>query len=174
MSEAQTALQSLPFVSTASVETNAFEGKVTISWRFTGEVAGHGGLVFDENGILQVIRIRTIGLLLGEVVDAFGIPEKIWADYFPGDGVDYNAYLYYPAKGVVIGTHDKPAGDPLSGTERITRDLKVYQIQFFASSDIRTFLEEIDQRSQDNVNYILAHLQPWPGFGDNVIRVEFP
>jgi len=174
VAESQTILKSLPFVSSASIETITLQGVTSIRWSFTGGAIGNGILVFDKDQRIQEIRLRTTGLHLGTVIDSFGSPNSVWADYFPGERIHYGLSLYYPHQGVVVTTDDQPNSDPSKGMERITRDLQVSLVQFYAPMSAEAFLRDIENRSPENVNYILNHLQPWPGFGDNVIDIESP
>lgn len=172
VAESQTILQSLPFVSSTSIETTTFRGVTSTRWSFVGEVAGGGTLIFDEEERIQEVRLRPLGLPLGMAIDVLGDPEEVFASYVPGETAGYHLTLYYPTKGLVVETYDQPKGPLDRGVERITRDLNVSLIQFYIpSDDIRTLLLN---RPQDKADYILAHLQPWPGFGDDVIKIELP
>ncbi len=168
--EVEAILQSLPFVSPSSIEVHSAQGLADISWRFTNEASGYGVVTFDRSGLLQETRIRTIGLSLGDALDALSAPESLWAKYETGQ--DYVLTLFYPAKGVVLDTLDKPKIDAHQNTDRLTRDLRVYEVEFFSPTGLTTFLQDIEHRPQENIDYILNRLQPWPGFGENVIQIK--
>jgi hypothetical protein len=172
LEESQVILKSLPFVSSMSIETIVLQGVTSTRWSFMEGAVGNGILIFNKEGRIQEIRLGTTGLHLGMVTDAFGVPEAIWGDYFPGDVAHYDVSLYYLTLGITVTTHDRPSDVSEMGKERLTRELQVSQIRFYTPMLIEEFLTEIENRSPDNVSYILAHLQPWPGFGEGVVHIE--
>jgi hypothetical protein len=183
LTESQKVLALLPFVSQESFKTDTYrQGIDYLFWRFTGDASGEGGLYFDSDGRLQKIELTPRGLELGMTIDAFGPPESVQAFYLPpvgeylpsGGEIGYALTLYYPSKGIVIEVRDKPRGDPEAKVESITRDLRVTDIKLFSPTSVESFLRDIDDWSQQNIDYILDHLQPWPGFGDRVINIESP
>jgi hypothetical protein len=105
------------------------------------------------------------------VIDRIGIPDHIIAGYEPAEKITYSIDLYYPTKGVAISVADSPAG-ALSDAQRMTRDLNVVGIQYFAPTDLKTLLTEIDERSKSNAQNILDHIQAWPGYGPIVVHVD--
>jgi hypothetical protein len=166
--ETETVLRSLSFVSELDFNTSSKQGVTTACWQFITSMA-YGCATF-KNATLQYLRIRPKDLHLGEVIDRIGIPDHIIAGYEPAETIVYGIDLYYPTKGVAITVADSPIG-ALSDAQRITRELNVVQIQYFATTDLETFLTEIDGRSRDSAQSVLEHLQPWPGYGPNVVRI---
>jgi hypothetical protein len=176
IAESEDVLRSLSFVSVTSIETSASFGVTSTSWIFKEGVAGRGRLVFDAQGQVSEIRLNTRGLRLGMLIDAFGSPDRIWAAHtLSNDGIIiYQMLLFYPNSGIAASVVAEPGNVPGQNRERITRDLLVDQVQFYEPMSVEAFLKSIDQRSQENVRYLLDHLQPWPGFGDSVIDIESP
>jgi hypothetical protein len=174
VAQAEAVLRSLPFVSSGSIKTNTSFGVTDISWVFGDKVAGVGILTFSTQGIASEIRLNPRGLQLGEVIDAFGAPERIWVAHLPSnDGTMlYQMLLFYPSLGITVRVIGEPNNVSGNNMERIVRDLQVDQIQFYQSMSIEAFLTSIAQHSKENVQYYLDRLQPWPGFGEDVIQIK--
>lgn len=166
--EAESILRSLSFVSQLDFKTSSNQGVTVARWQFTPSMT-YGYATF-KNAVLQHLTVRPSGLHLGEVIDRLGIPDHIVAGYEPVEEVVYDIELYYPTKGIAVTVSDSPMG-ALSDAQRMTRDLKVTDIQYFAPTDLKTFLTEIDGRSESNAQNILDRLQAWPGYGPNVVRM---
>lgn len=168
--DSQSILAGLSFVSTQSLKTDSDY----FFWRFTDTASGQGRLYFDVDSKVQKIVLNPDGLILGPVIDFFGEPEHIWAYYLPGNGVTYALTLYYASQGIVVEVRDKPHNATSMGSESVTRDLRVSEIKFFTPTSLENLLKNIESWSLDNVSYIQSRLQPWPGFGENVVRIEPP
>jgi hypothetical protein len=186
--EAQTVIQSLPFVATDSIEigpphfgpNSPPSQSVYIYWQFTGGAVGQGVIFFGEEERIQEIRLDTRGVTLGPVIDSFEAPEIIWASITPmidnfDSGPHYNLSLYFP-KGVFVEVSDRTKGDLTGVTQDVTRELNVSSIHLFAPTDLETFLTEVTNSpyKPSNMDYIRERLQPWPGFGKDVIHVSWP
>lgn len=169
LAQSETILRSLSFVfQPPRIQTDY------IDWSFTDEISGQGGLIF-QNGMLKTIRLEISGLDLGTAIDKFGLPEQVFPNYQSGvGGVQYSLTLYYPAHGIMIETYDKPQGVLKRGREDITRSLAVCEIDLFVPSSLKDFLNdrEAGYGSQERIDYILQYLQPWPGFGKDVVRIS--
>ncbi len=166
--ETETWLRSLTFVSNLDFQAPSSQGVTRATWQFTPNTA-FGYAVF-KSSVLQQLIFRPRGLHLGDVLDRLGAPDYISAGYEPGETVGYDLILYYPKKGVVVIVADKPVGG-LDDAQRITRDLNVAEIQYFAPTDVATYLTKVDGRSSDSAQSVLDHLQHWPGYGPNVVHV---
>ena len=180
--EALSVVKSLRFVSSDSLKTDSSTPgqEPYIYWLFANELAGQGVVFFDTHKRIQEIRLNTRGLTLGSVIDAFGSPKTIWANITPvvdnfDFGPHYNLGLYFP-QGIYIEIADKAKGDLKTVTQDITRDLNVDSIYLFAPTDLETFLGQITESpsNQARLDYIRARLQPWPGFGKDVVHVTWP
>lgn len=172
MTESEAVLRSLPFVSSTSIQTHVSSPVSDIGWLFTGS-AGRGSLIFDSQKKLDEIRLNMPGLRLGVVVDAFGNPDSIWGGYYTLDGtLLYEMLLFYPNSGITVRVVDEPSNVSGKDLERVTRNLLVDQIQFYAPMSVELFLANIDHRSQGNAEYFVERLQKWPGFGDNVVQIK--
>jgi len=167
--ESVSTLNSLPFIT--GTKTTTSKNVTDVFWRYRW-ITADGSIIFKD-GKLIVIRITPSDLSLGDVFNKLGSPESVSAWYEPGDLVTYVVSLYYLDKGVVVIIADRPQGD-LSDPQRITKDLSVSQIHLFEPTDLGTFLKEISGKSEEYVVRVTEQLQPWPGFGDDVIHVNFP
>ncbi len=144
----------------------------SIDWSFTGPVTGFGVLNFKD-GMLKKIWLYQTGITLGTTIDKFGPPEQVFPTYQPGGkGIQLSVTFYYPAKGILIETYDPPQGDVKRGREDITRDQIVYEIELFVPSNLKDTLNEREYGKQERIDYILQYLQPWPGFGKDVVRIK--
>lgn len=168
MKEVVTTIEALQFIDGKSIEASVNQ-PVGISWRFTDAASSYGTAIFDTAGLLKLLRIRIIGLQLGGVIDMFGPPESVWVNYQPDD--TYVLHLYYPSAGIVVHTSGIPFNYSI-GPKQIARDLEVHEIEFFTPTSLTDYLESYELRLQDNIDYILDRLQPWPGFGENVIQIQ--
>ncbi len=174
LAESQAILAHLPFVDQQSIKIDTYrQGPDYLFWRFTDEAVGQGRLYFAGNGALQKIDLRPMGLDLGKAIDVFGEPESVLAFSLPPAGdSNFGLTLYSPAKGIVVEVRDKSRRQPNARAESITRDLTVTDIFLFAPTTLESYLEDVDGRTQKDVDYLLPRLQPWPGFGDNVIQIK--
>jgi hypothetical protein len=146
-----------------------------MQWSFTGGAVGSGTLIFGNDAKIQRITLRTTGLDLGAVIDAFGPPETVWAGYSRSDAPSVSYYLaLYFSEGTMVEVNDDPVGDLQRGKQDITRELKVDSIELFTPTKLEAFLGEILLYDQPHLDYVLQHLQPWPGFGKDVIRIDPP
>jgi hypothetical protein len=109
------------------------------------------------------------------VIDAFGSPDSVWTGYYTLDGnLLYEVLLFYPDLGITVQVVDEPNNASSKNRERIARDLQVNQVQFYEPMNVEAFLTNIDHYSKEGTRYYLDRLQPWPGFGEDVVRVELP
>lgn len=176
IAESEAILRSLPFVSPTLIKTKTSPGEETgIGWVNEGTEGGYNHLIFDMQGRISEIRLSTPGLRLGMVIDAFKSPDSVWTSYYTLDGnLLYEVLLFYPNLGITARVVDEPKYVPGKNTERLTRDLQVDQIQFYEPMSVEAFLAYIDHHSKESTRYYLDSLQSWPGFGEDVVRVELP
>ena len=167
MAESKVLLASLPYVSKESFKADPDY----LFWRFTDQASGQGRLYFDAAGQLKKIVLNPDGVILHEAIDSFGPPDYAWARYLPGDRPTYALTLYYPSRGITLDVRDEPTMST-NTSGNIAEDMRVSEIRFFAPTTIDQVLNDIDAWSPENVEYIRTHLQPWPGFGENVIQIK--
>lgn len=168
MTETESMLRSLSVVTELDFGTSFNQEGKTARWRFSlGQAYGYANF---KNAVLQYLTFRPRDLHLGEVIDRIGFPDHIAAGYEPVEEIVYSINLYYPTKGVAVSVADSPAG-ALTEAQRMTRDLRIDSIRYFEPMELKTFLTEIDGRSESNAQQILDRLQVWPGYGPNVVHV---
>ena len=113
---------------------------------------------------------------LGEIVDHFGDPEYIEAILAVGpEGSGHIFNVFYPTQGLafdmLIGKNNT---DPIKeNIGYITRDMKVFTIQYFPPGDLLSYLTVKDSCyvGQDGAvenaqNAIAKYVQSWTGFGE--------
>jgi hypothetical protein len=168
MAESKVTLASLSFVATESFKVEP----AYLFWRFDDQASGQGRLYFDTMGRLKKIVLNPDGVTLSEAVDSFGQPDYVWTRYLPGDSPTYALTLYYPSRGIAIEARDKPTN--LGGThvESISKEMRVSEIRLFTPTSIDNELSNIEDWSSENVEYIRTNFQPWPGFGENNIKIK--
>lgn len=163
-------LHTMAFIESDSVKRVNVGGSTDVSWRFTANAFGH--VIFEDDKLIKM-SIAPTGLLLGNVIDQIGTPDSISAGYEPAEIVGYSLTLYYPHKGIVVRVLDRVKGG-LTEPQRITQDLNVSEIQLFVPTTIEGFLTTVAGQPKNNVDHLMGRLQPWPGYGDDVVRVTSP
>lgn len=100
---------------------------------------------------------------LGEVIDSYGPPDKISADFVPGSEQFQilDVTLFYPSLGMTILVM-KTSNQNIS---ELTRDFAVLEVAFWKSRTLNDMANESKMIYAPEA-YILANgLQDWPGFG---------
>ncbi|CAG0987209.1 hypothetical protein GPROT1_02712 [Gammaproteobacteria bacterium] len=176
LSEAPEILKSLPIIDRQSVESRSFANppETDVRWDFTGDTIGYGHLEFDDNSVLERIKIVPNGLNLGDVVDFWGNPSSAWAVYHrdPG-GLYYFLTVFYPERGISVEIMGHQLSKKSStGNEDVTRDMSVTVIDLYdPGRGIEYYFTHIAFAPEAQAQSYIKQLLPWAGFGKGAIHV---
>jgi hypothetical protein len=140
-------IESLPYVRRISRR-----GPAIIEWfwhRWPWERSGYNTVYLQGTQVKYVSLSLDIGMTVGEVVDAFGIPEATTAvrmDHYVG------LKLYYPTQGITFTAHAVPLDYPA-----LDRATEVREVTYTAPAEsLDVWAEDLD---------LVEHIRPWPGYG---------
>ena len=170
--EAQSQLETSPFVRKGSLDYHVAESGEThdrFSWH--GRSTKYYNYLYLREGKVVLIDIHPdYTLTLGQVVDKFGPPERVYV----GLGLGGNlliAYLDYPAQGLRF-TAEWPVRDRTerrivdSGIALLTEDREIVEVAYFAPGPLEDVLQNPHRYPpKGRVEEYLERAQEWEGFG---------
>ena len=105
-------------------------------------------------------RYNVSGFSLGQVIDAYGAPEKIAAFYLPiGEYQVLAVTLFYPSDGLTVLVSKRNPGNQL------TPDFSVDEIAFWKSRSLSGLSEEFRLLNMPEAGQLSDWGQDWTGFG---------
>lgn len=165
-SQALEILEDSPYVKQSSIRAGSRNGSGRATWYYS--IPGFYGEneMTWEDGIVQDIGLSiAYELTLSEVVDKFGPPEALVADWCPLQQACFVVSLYYPRVGMAIGC-SVDLGNP-----QIEPTTRVHSVSFYVPMSVEErYAYVYRHRNSQTVEQILAHLRtivrPWRGYGD--------
>ncbi|MFQ5401090.1 MAG: hypothetical protein ACE5E7_16020 [Anaerolineae bacterium] len=133
-------------------------------------VSGGSGGIGLKDGIVYRIGIRPGNdLTLGEVINAFGIPDFVHVEDSSQERYCYAVDLYYLEKGIWVNTGvcEEPNSTYklLERTAWVDPDIEVGGLTFFEPGpDLRSVLIDSLLFTSDNAEAIIAYAFPWEDF----------
>jgi hypothetical protein len=173
--EARRLLKDSPFVRKDSLDYHIAEWKVVrgeydwFSWRGRSREY-YNYLYIRIEGKVELIRIHPdYTLTLGQVIDKFGPPERVYVGLGGGGNV-LIAYLDYPAQGLRFTAHWSPRDYTErsivdSGTAPLTEDWEIGDVAYFSPGPLEDVLQNPYLNVPDEVEVYLERAQEWKGFG---------
>ena len=170
--EAQSQLETSPFVRNGSLDCHVAEsGETHDQFFWHGRSMKYYNYLYLREGKVVLIDIHPdYTLTLGQVVDKFGPPERVYV----GLGLGGNlliAYLDYPAQGLRF-TAEWPVRDRTerrivdSGIALLTEDREIVEVAYFAPGPLEDVLQNPHRYPpKGRVEEYLERAQEWEGFG---------
>jgi hypothetical protein len=168
---AQNQLETSPFVRKGSLDYHVAESGEThdrFSWH--GRSMKYYNYLYLREGKVVLIQIHPdYTLTVGQVVDKFGPPERVYVGLGYGGNV-LIAYFDYPAQGLrftanwrVRDLTERRIVD--SGIALLTEDREIVQVAYFAPGPLEKVLQNPYLNVPDEVEVYLERAQEWKGFG---------
>jgi hypothetical protein len=167
--EARSLLKGSPYVRKDSLDYHIAEWKVGgeydwFSWH-SRSMKYYNRLYIREGKVVLVQIHPDYTLTLGQVVDKFGPPERVYAT-LAGGGAALTVQVDYPAQGLRF-TGQWPVSDRsrvAGGTALITEDLRIVDVYYFVPGSLEDLLRASVGTPWEVEEY-LNRSQEWKGFG---------
>jgi len=147
--------------------TTASAGVVGVSVQWQSVVEMHGSKGWNsfhiEDGVVQSIETYLdFEVTLGELLDRYGPPTSLRAQYSPPPSVDAEITLFYPELGLAARVLLKPPEDHLELQPGST----VERVWYFSPRPLEELCDLSGAvRFPDKPEHIEIVLQPWEGYG---------
>jgi hypothetical protein len=168
---ARNQLETSPFVRKGSLDYHVAEsGETHDRFFWHGRSVKYYNYLYLREGKVVLIKIHTdYSLTLGQIVNKFGSPERVYVDCGGGRNV-LLAYLDYPAQGLrftvewpVSNLSERSVVD--SGIALLTEGREIVEVAYFAPGPLEEVLQNPYLYAPAGVEVYSKRAQEWKGFG---------
>jgi hypothetical protein len=164
-SQALEILENSSYVKQSSIRVGSRNGsgRATWYWSVPG-FQGENELTWEDNIVQDISLSIAYELTLSEVIDRFGPPEALMADWCPLQQACFVVSLFYPRVGMAVGC-SVDLGNP-----RIEPTTRIHSVSFYVPMSVeKRYAYVYRHGDSQTVEQILAHLRaitrPWRGYG---------
>jgi hypothetical protein len=136
----------------------------TFRWQSEGERMNRIHLLGEK--VLRIEISLDYDSTLGEVVDEYGSPERVYVPICAEDHRD-RIFIDYPSSGLQFSTplSIDLGNDTVETSVVLSETLAMADVVYFAPTSLREMLSEVFLLSPDEVDCRMDNSYEWPGFG---------
>jgi len=109
------------------------------------------------------------GLTLGEIVERYGAPERVYAHLGGAEYWGYLIILYYPTRGIAVRSYSLPVDyDEIvlgGGQGLLSEDFEATEVIYFSPMTFEDMLRNIFLDTDESLAYFMNRSYGWQGFG---------